>query len=290
MNIRLAKVDKPNNSTMRPTSWTDTTCSLKTMSEINNPYLEFSNVTDVYSFNYVYIPTFKRYYFINSWGYENGLWVANCNIDVLATWRATIGASTQYVLRSGVAGDVIDPMVTLMPKDHHTITTVNNIFMGYDATLLGYGTFFVTVAGCYDTVTAIPGNNVYIMDQGTFNAFAREISSDDFSGLSIPECSANLTKALINPFQYVISVRYVPINYTSFKDSLPPVTLSADRVNIRYGWFNLNVDILSKTRLHNTFLHTNIFKIISSNSSFNFFAFFVMYFFELFKRFFIFFR
>ena len=67
------------------------------MIEKNNPTL--------YNYNYMYIPEFKRWYYINDIiSIRNGLWEIHAHVDVLYTWGADIKRM------SGVADKLEDIM------------------------------------------------------------------------------------------------------------------------------------------------------------------------------------
>ena len=53
-------------------------------------------------YNYVYIDTLDRYYWIKDWVRQDGLWYGYCAEDYLATFRDDILKTKQYVLRSSV--------------------------------------------------------------------------------------------------------------------------------------------------------------------------------------------
>lgn len=59
-----------------------------------------SDASDMVDFNYVEIPKFNRFYFINSISSEGGLTRINCHCDVLHSFKSSILASTQYIERS----------------------------------------------------------------------------------------------------------------------------------------------------------------------------------------------
>ena len=58
-------------------------------------------------YNYAHIPALgNRYYFIREWTVSEGhLWTAHMEVDTLASWKVSIGNSTQYVLRSSYTSD-----------------------------------------------------------------------------------------------------------------------------------------------------------------------------------------
>ena len=60
---------------------------------------------NINEYNYVYIDTLDRYYWIKDWVRNNGLWYGYCAEDVLASFRSDILNTTQYVLRSSTTYD-----------------------------------------------------------------------------------------------------------------------------------------------------------------------------------------
>ena len=58
------------------------------------------DIGDVRKYNYMYIPKFSRYYFIDSISAEGGFIRIDGRCDVLMSHRADILASKQYVIRS----------------------------------------------------------------------------------------------------------------------------------------------------------------------------------------------
>ena len=83
---------KRKNSTGRPSGGSSNNIYIKDPSSVLNPQimLETSNPT---AYNYCYIPTFDRYYFISDWISDHGMWQANCVVDVLASWKNSINSS-----------------------------------------------------------------------------------------------------------------------------------------------------------------------------------------------------
>jgi len=58
------------------------------------------DIGDVREYNYMYIPKFSRYYFIDSVSAEGGLIRIDGRCDVLMSHKTDILASTQYITRS----------------------------------------------------------------------------------------------------------------------------------------------------------------------------------------------
>lgn len=240
MQIKLTKTDKAQNSTYRPTSWNVvTTCDLKDMCDISSPELVFSGVANVHTYNYAYSPEFNRYYFITDWTYDRGTWIASCNIDVLATWKNTIGSSMQYIVRSAVAGDVVDDMITPTLEDGHVKYPLTDVIS--DDGNVGspvLGTYFVKTATTSDEGIQ-SGVALYAMTRGEFIDFVAELSTTSYMGIveEIDNITENVAKLLLNPAQYIISARYLPISRTKLQQF--GATLVENK-HIKYGWYTLN--------------------------------------------------
>lgn len=70
--------------------------------DILNPQIRLGNLTDIneyIDYNYLYIPKFKRYYFISNIVFDRGFCILQCGIDVLYTYKDRILNSTQLVTR-----------------------------------------------------------------------------------------------------------------------------------------------------------------------------------------------
>lgn len=103
--IRLYTFEKYENSTKRPTgNGTTFSCKIKSPSSLEAPKVELSTAYPG-NFNYAYIPEWNRYYFITDCSYDEGLWVLQLKVDVLATYKTEIGNASLYVLRSASASD-----------------------------------------------------------------------------------------------------------------------------------------------------------------------------------------
>ena len=113
--VVLRKFNKRENSTKIPDGGEDNitlACNLKQSSGVISPVLSFKTTRDIYMYNYVSIGLYGRHYFIRDWTWNEGLWWASCEIDVLASWKSFIGASTQYILRSSHTydGGIVDSL------------------------------------------------------------------------------------------------------------------------------------------------------------------------------------
>lgn len=102
MNVTFYNHAKRENSTLRPTgAGTGHSCIIKEGSSVSNPTIALKwTGSGAPLYNYAYISDFKRYYFVSDWSFLDRQWTAHLTVDVLATYKTTIGSSSKYVLRS----------------------------------------------------------------------------------------------------------------------------------------------------------------------------------------------
>lgn len=95
-------------------------------------------------YNYVYIPKWKRYYFINDCGtYSNTLWQVSLVEDVLATFRGAIGNTRCNILYTTKSNrtDIVDsrlPVRSTILSDH-TQAAINGLIIGSNAVAIILG-------------------------------------------------------------------------------------------------------------------------------------------------------
>lgn len=99
IDINFYTFGKKINSTATPSTVNyATTCELRAGTDQLNPVILLDYPNPV-AFNYAQIPAFSRYYFVK-WTWQGGVWEGTLNVDPLASWKNTIRAYPQYVLRS----------------------------------------------------------------------------------------------------------------------------------------------------------------------------------------------
>lgn len=147
--VTLYTFAKDSNSTAQPTgTGTAFTCNVLTPCDITAPVVELSG-TDLTGYNYAYIASFHRYYFIQGITYDKGLWRLALKCDVLATYKTTIGNSSLFVLRaaSSYDGDITD--------NYYPPTNDIDYFTQSDATYTSStydnGTIVLNIAGSTTT-------------------------------------------------------------------------------------------------------------------------------------------
>ena len=216
---------KKENSTKQPTSHTLTLGIqgiLKEPCSIMNPVVKIERLTsDAMPFDYTYAKWVEagRFYFIEDWVWQDGLWEVHMKEDVLATFKTEIGARTEYVLRTdstvnfnGEITDTTYPATTDIVSESYSLT---NIF----TTDLTVGCYIVGIisGGSSQAVGAI---SYYAMTSTQFGALKDKLFSDDnleIMGIIdaqgqtlIQDLSQEVLKTLYNPYQYIASCMWFP--------------------------------------------------------------------------------
>lgn len=228
INSYFYSFDKRKNSTKRPTGGTRIQVEFKAPTDIIRPTIRLNYAGSPHGFNYLYIPDFAKYYYVDSWRWIDGLWECDCSEDYLATWKDVIGESTQYILRSS-----------------HTYNT--NVGDNYYPTRGGTVNYYAAGTnpfastfdgGCYvvGLINSDSGGvgavHYYVMSQFNFNRFLSSLMTDiNWMNISTDEISEGLQKGLINPFQYVASCMWLPVQAGT----------SGSKVSeLPYGWWTLS--------------------------------------------------
>lgn len=99
--IYVGKIAKRKNSTLQPTLSTTFDVLLKSPTSLHTPTFTINSA----SFDYNYLKWNDRYYFVTDVvSKNNSLWEVSARCDVLATFKADILASTQFVSYSSLSG------------------------------------------------------------------------------------------------------------------------------------------------------------------------------------------
>ena len=163
--INFGSFSKRRNSTKQPVSLPDSrTCKLKETTSFDAP--TFIITGDDFNYNYAQWGT--RYYFIaDVRSVHNGLTEIDCVLDPLATYKAEILASTQYVAYSSVSGGIWLPDTRVPIQKNATVTKA--------ATTLN----FLFTSGGFYVLSAVgdgDGCNTYVTDISNLKALINNIS------------------------------------------------------------------------------------------------------------------
>lgn len=174
--VTLYQFTKRKNSTLQPTQLqgTDLNCELKQPTSYKNPVFLF-HVEDGFEWNYLQWDSW--YYFITDVvSVRNDIFEVHCALDVLATYKTEIGATSAFVMYDTSSNtEIVDTRLS----QKTTTTTVTN-----SATLdFGYGQAFVMVG-----IVGKSSANLWAVDQATASALLNDINNwfDTADFLPIP--------------------------------------------------------------------------------------------------------
>lgn len=228
--VNLYAMNKRENSTLRPSgNGYAIQCEAHEPIDIMSPLLLF-NLSAPMDYNYLYMTAWDRYYWINNWTYNKGLWEASCSIDPLASWRNSIGNMTEYVLRSANSydGGIVDTTYPLTAE-----TTIVQNFATWNITSNPEGCYVIGIVG-YNGLT-----QYYYIDDTEIGAFGAAMFGQDlWDSVQADDPGvqqggvASFMKAQFNPLQYVVSCMWFP-----FK-----VPHSLNTTNVYFGYFDSGWD------------------------------------------------
>lgn len=226
------KMDKRPNSTKQPalSQGHQVNVELKDETSFTNPTLKITNevVSGQFSpdiYNYIFIPYWQRYYFINDWVYMLGIWECTCIVDVLASFKAQIGNTNAFILRSSYEndGNIID---SLYPAKANTQIQTVNVASSWYAVAPSGGCYVVGIISKTST-NKVGAISYYALSSSEFGSLlAYLFSSAIYSGIT--EISSDLFKSMFNPFQYITSCIWFPFSVTAF---------GSDYQNIEVGYW-----------------------------------------------------
>lgn len=236
ISVKFYAFSKDVNSTKLPTgAGTTINCDLREPTSIITPVITIKVASKPTGYNYAYISEFGRYYYVNDWVSEYGRWTAHLKIDVLGSYSATIKASSQYVRRSfsnknEYIQDSYLPITSKITYQNATVKTGSNPF---DDTNICY---VVGILGTANIAgTSIGGVTYYAFEDANFRSFLSNIMSSyaGWSGWSISDFDEATQRALLNPFQYIVSCHALPLtnnigaSYQVSSIDFGPYTMSA---------------------------------------------------------------
>ena len=214
MNIVFYKFTKKDNSTARPESGGFSISGiLNENTSIISPSLSIKFGVDITSYNYAYIPDFKRFYKVVSWSYAIGLWRCDLYVDVLASFKPEIAAMNNYILRSASEsnGDIIDGLYPTTPQTGILETSAKSIF-GVDDFILHY----VGKEGL--KAALISNQGMFTLCQSLWNTW------NNIDGMN------DAFAAIADPFQYVNAIQknYGPLGFWDSKTTTKIVLGTVD--------------------------------------------------------------
>lgn len=233
--LHMFQFEKRTNSTLRPQEEGDLfNCNLNTPTDLMEPVFRLEDKwpdpgidhPSLMSYNYIYVETWFRYYWIDKWVWNNGFWDAHCHIDPLASWRDEIGALDEYVLRSASTSDpsVVDNLYPLSSD-----CTIRQALSTWQIPKDPFGAYVIGVVGgdglvqyYYITAARFSAFGAYMFGDTLWNSVVHD--DPGVVGGNIP----TFMRAQFNPLQYVVSCMWFPF----------VVPQTVDQHDISFGYFS----------------------------------------------------
>lgn len=223
---------KRTNSTKRPSGGQEFGIDLKAPCNIIDPEIKIATQNDPTGYNYCYLPTFSRYYWVKNWTYSDGLWNASLTVDTLASYRDQIGNFTEYVTRSSAQydGSISDGLYPATAE----VRSVTTAFQGGFAETISEGAFVIGFIA--KTPNSIGAVTYVVMSPGNAKKLSSKLLTDvSYLSIDNAEISDSLTKILFNPYQYIVSCNYFPFDIAELTAHLPLVS------KVDVGWWSVDV-------------------------------------------------
>ena len=199
MDIVFYKFIKKENSTARPQGGGFSIAGiLNENTSIISPSLSIKFGVDITGYNYAYIPDFKRFYKVVSWGYALGLWRCDLYVDALASFKPQIGGMNNYILRSASDGngDIIDGLYPTTPQTGILESSADSVF--------NENQFIIHYVGKSGMKAVLMSKNALVtLCQSLWNSWGNIDGMNDAFA------------AIADPFQYVNGIQktYAPIGF-----------------------------------------------------------------------------
>lgn len=223
---------KRTNSTKLPSGGQEFGIDLKAPCNIIDPEIKITTQNDPTGYNYCYLPTFSRYYWVKNWTYSDGLWKASLTVDTLASYRDRIGYSTEYVVRSSAKynGAISDGLYPATAE----VRSVTSAFQGGFSETISGGFFVIGfIAKAANSIGAI---TYAVMTPTNAKKLSAKLLTDvSYLSIDNTEISDSLTKVLFNPYQYIVSCNYFPFDIAKITAHLPLVS------SVDVGWWSIDV-------------------------------------------------
>lgn len=194
---------KKPNSTKQPSGGTTKEVRLKDNCSVLNPVFLLTG----YDLSHNYVRWGSRYYYINDIVIVgNDLAEYHCSSDALATFKADIGASSQYILRSAAAynGRIVDNYYPAKAQNTHEANTITSPFDKNG------GTFVVGIQG--KGAAANGGAVTYYAGSAAAIKALVNYMLDSPSTYDVSEISTQLLTCIFNPMQFIVSCMWFPFS------------------------------------------------------------------------------
>jgi len=232
---------KRRNSTLTPSipDGTQIDIDIKEESDVLSPTILLRSISRP-GYNYVNVPALGRYYYITNERWKNGLWELRCKYDALATYKASIGITDHYILRSSAEfdGTICDNLYPATTDIRRTISSAGQAW--FQNVTLDQGFYIVGLLGKWSIEDPQAGAITYIvMTASGFNDFCDQLfkANPNWYDPFDTGITESLAKLIYDPFQYVRSVLWVPDEPPYKTNGGTPIEVRS----LRIGFWNLDL-------------------------------------------------
>lgn len=184
-------------------------CLLKEGTLMLSPVLEIVGLPSPPSANYCHIPDFGRYYFMDQWQYNKGIWSCQCEVDVLASWKPQILDTNAHVIFS--SSDY-----NLMAVDNRIQATGNYIQTHKEIPFTGALAGQAAEADGYFCVVALAKETLNPTGVATHYFFTPVGMARFCNQLLDPGIWEQLKQFFDNPMDAIIECYYIPMDVTQY--------------------------------------------------------------------------
>lgn len=218
MNVVFYNHSKRSNSTKLPSGGTEIACVLKDDCSVISPVLEIKTATRP-NYNYAYISDFGRYYYVNDWSYNRGIWSCTLTVDVLTSWRTSILGTTAFVeySSSNYSMDYTDTRIMSTQEKEISVSEAPTSLYPFSSTGCYILSVISTDANGYNGACA-----VYAMTQSQLAEFSATITANSF----LDGIWEGLKNSFNNPFEAIVSCRWIPFSVDDLSGTTKSIVIT----------------------------------------------------------------
>lgn len=225
---------------------------IKDESNVLTPTLRLSTIVDGMVIgpaviNYICIPQWERYYYVREWRYVGNIWEIDLVVDVLASFRETIGDTESYILRSSAVFDGSIQDTTYPARADVDFRTIPVATSWYNVAPSG-GCYVVGLFN-YQSSNKVGATAYYALTAAQFASVISWLFGNTIANSQV-NIDENLFKAMFNPLQYFTSCMWFPFDAASFGDTV---------TDVKAGYWSTGVNgIMVKALARETFVTATI--------------------------------
>lgn len=226
MEIRLYTVSKKLHDLTPAPSGAGVVVNVQVRGDVSltKPTFQFTNEVDTIAHNYIYVPSWNRYYFIDSKVFSGNTTILYTTEDYLTSWSDTIRNQQLYCVRSSnrVNGNLTDTKFPSTVQVNYVEQFLNTPWLS-----IANGRYVIAISSGGNDHPHIGTNCYYVLTSSQMTQFMEDLmGSFDFS---IGGIADGIVKTMINPLQYIQSCIWLPCDLDAN---------TTDVSSIDFGWWS----------------------------------------------------